>query len=519
MAALALCAAAAPTSRAADDAAVLVPGDDAPRVASAESVQKNAHSVQKKKKRQRLVKVRKIRPRNGRTFVPLDASVRIRFSRRINPESVSATTVRFRRLLGDDIEWSAEIAKGGKQLILHPGTFLEPGRDYEVQVKFGVVSDDGAPLKREGHAIFFTDSSVPPFQFIRPDQFESVESSLFEGRAAHASTLLDDGRVLVTGGQSDFVRVSDTADMFDPAEEEFRPAASRMLTPRAYHVGVAVEGAAMLIGGWTGTDATATTEIFEPFSGRFLAGPEMSEERDFTDACVLDDGRVLVVGGLSYTGNAASFSVSAEIFDASNLEWRPTRSRPLERRAGHTLTKLDDGRVLITGGLPAGGSSGPVAEIFDPATETFSYTLTPSLGYRQLHSATRLSDGRVLIADGGNGKTELYDPVLDRFFDAGGSSFVRRTRATAIRMPGDKVLLLGGFATVGDQTLILDGMDLYLPNQGGGFGRVVHVDFVLSEPRAGHTATMLSDGRTLIVGGFGASGDDSLSSALLFDAD
>lgn len=39
--------------------------------------------------------------------------------------------------------------------------------------------------------------------------------------------------------------------------------------------------------------------------------------------------------------------------------------RPPRERFGHTETRLADGRVLITGGGPAGGAT---AEIFDPAT-------------------------------------------------------------------------------------------------------------------------------------------------------
>src|SRR5262245_52243815 len=40
----------------------------------------------------------------------------------------------------------------------------------------------------------------------------------------------------------------------------------------------------------------------------------------------------------------------------------------IESRAAHTATTLPDGRVLIVGGLSAGGS----AELFDPATRRFS---------------------------------------------------------------------------------------------------------------------------------------------------
>ena len=476
-------------------------------------------TVAKKKGKGRKLKVRKIRPRNGKTFVALDASIVVRFSQPVDPASIDEHTVKFRRLLGDDVPWTAELRKGNKQLVIQPGTFLDPGRDYELEVRFGITSDRGVPLRREARSIFFTDATVPPFQFLRPEQFADVETTMFEGRAAHSASVLSSGAVLLAGGQSDYTRVSDTADVFDPADDAFRPVLSKLFTARAYHLGLEVNGGALLAGGWDGNDATATTEIFDPSSGRFARGPTMLEKRDFLAGVVLQDGRVLIVGGLSYSGTSASYSLTAEIFDPATGGWRLTRRAPLERRAGHAMTVLDDGRVLITGGLPPGGASGPVAELFDPESETFTLTGSPSLGYRQLHTSTLLSDGRVLIADGGNGKTELYDPASDRFCDAGGSSFARRTRSTATLLPGDRVLLLGGFASVTGQTLILDSMDIYLATAGGGTGRVVHVDYVLAEPRAGHTATVLGDGRTLIVGGFGSASEDSLTTGLLLSPD
>ena len=457
----------------------------------AANVAANAN-VAAKKARGRL-KVRKIRPRAGRTFVPLDVTVRIRFSRPVDPETISEFTVQFRRLLGEDVSYNLTLEKNNKLIVLTPTGFLDPGKDYEVVVRFGLASDKGRLLKREARAIFFTDATVPPFQFLRPEQFVPIASEMFEGRAAHTATRLDDGSILVAGGMADAARVSDTGELFDTTELEFRAAGSRLLHARAYHEAVPISGSAMLIGGWTGLTADSTTELFDPLTREFRVGPEMIEERDFMAAVTLNDGRVLVVGGLRYVGTGAVFSQTAEIYDPSLGGFRETRQAPLARRAGHRLTVLNDGRVLITGGLPQGSSAVSVAEIFDPARESFVPTGTPSLGFRQLHTATKLSGGAVLLADGGNPKMELYDPGTDRFFEAGGASFARRTRSTASLLSGDRVLIVGGFDQQGENTLILETMDLYLPHLGGGLGRVVRPDVVLPAPRAGHTALGIDD--------------------------
>ncbi len=473
--------------------------------------------AKKKSGRPRAVRVRKIKPRAGAKFVALDTAIRVRFSRPIDPASVDSSTVVLRRLLGDPITWTAEFDKDGRVLVITPTSFLDPGRDYELVLRTGVRGVDGAGLRRETHAIFFTDPRIPPFQFIRPEQFVALESRMVEGRAYHSSTRMRSGGVLLAGGLVDTVRVADTADVFDPSERRFRPVSTRMSTPRAFHAAVPFGNSVMLVGGWNGSDALAATELYDSSGARFVVGPSMVERRDFTDAVTLDDGRVLVVGGLHYlpTG-AAEYSTTAEIYDPHVGGFRLTLSAPRERRVGHRLTLLPDGRVLVSGGQAPGTTTGASAEIFDPDTETFRETLQRPLGFRQLHTATLLGSGFVLIADGGNGKMEVFDPGAERFFDAGGASFVRRTDSTASLLPGDKVLLLGGLAQQASQTIILETMDLYLPNLGGGTGRVVQPDVVLPEPRAGHRATELDSGSVLISGGLGYADQFSLSSALLF---
>ena len=501
-----------PTAIAADS-----PDQDAPDQQDSGPTLTSPAKVKAKKKRKRSIKVRKLRPKSGATFVRLDATVRIRFNRAVDPETINRSTVSITPLGGEALDWTATFEKNGKLAVLTPVGFFDPGKDYQVSVRFGVTSTKGDLLKKQDSAIFFTDANVAPLQFIRPDQFEKITSTMFDGRTEHSATLLNGGRVLLAGGMVDGTALSTTADFFDPVEDEFRVVPSRLTTGRAFHPAVEFAGGALLIGGWDGVAASDTTELFDPSVIEFRPGPGLVERRDFVDAVRLDDGRVLVVGGLDYVGNGASFSVTAEIYDASRGSFRLTLGSPEDRRAGHRLTLLLDGRVLVTGGQAPGAGGGATAEIFDPRTETFEYTTTPPLGFRQLHTATLLSDGRVFIADGGNGKMELFDPETGRFFAAGGASFVRRTKATASLLPGDKVLLLGGFDQRGTQTLILESMDLYLPFLGGGIGRVVRPDVVLDSPRAGHTATTLTGGRVLIAGGYGPGGGDSLATALIFD--
>jgi len=70
-------------------------------------------------------------------------------------------------------------------------------------------------------------------------------------------------------------------------------------------------------------------------------------------------------------------------------------------RAGHTTTRLPDGRVLVAGGESDLGVL-RTAEIYDPATGTWS--LAGRMGEaKEGGTATRLRDGRILVAGGFKG--------------------------------------------------------------------------------------------------------------------
>lgn len=185
-------------------------------------------------------------------------------------------------------------------------------------------------------------------------------------------------------------------------------------------------------------------------------------------------------------------------------------------RMNHAATLLKDGRVLITGGYSAdisklieiGNLSS--AEIYNPEAEKF--TKTPDMTEkRKYHTATLLKDGRVLIAGGVNDfgrldSAEIYNPKTSKFTKTGDMNFVRDGHV-AILLSNGKVLIIGGHAKSKeslhpnakpyDKLFIQHNAELYDPATG---------KFTLTPEHKGWyaypTATLLPDGRVLIVGDY-----------------
>jgi hypothetical protein len=121
----------------------------------------------------------------------------------------------------------------------------------------------------------------------------------------------------------------------------------------------------------------AQAELYDAVSTKFTATGSMTRARDNHTATLLRDGTVLTAGGESQEGfgnGAWIFSgttKSAESYDPSTRGFTSVGDMT-ERRAGHTATLLNDGRVLITGGYGYAGigaylGSFASAEIYTPA--------------------------------------------------------------------------------------------------------------------------------------------------------
>ena len=160
-------------------------------------------------------------------------------------------------------------------------------------------------------------------------------------------------------------------------------------------------------------------------------------------------------------------------------------------RTGHTATLLANGKVLVVGGWDYAGVDVPGAELYDPTTGIWTLTGYTKCTAPELHTATLLFDGKVLFA--GGGCAELYDPVTGTF-TLTGSMNEWRIYHTATRLADGRVLVAGGAMDNWDGTPI-GSAEIYDPTSGRWT-----LTGALDEARFAHTATMLRDGRVLVLG-------------------
>lgn len=225
----------------------------------------------------------------------------------------------------------------------------------------------------------------------------------------------------------------------------------QMTQARSGAAAVLLQDGRILISG--GTDAngvpTASAEFFNPATGVFSAASAMNVARANHAAIVLSSGDVLVTGGVNDAGG--DYTNTAEIFSASTQHWTELQATLPQGVCGHAMALLADGNILIAGGQ---STTGPVGTLLLFNANDSSITLVGSLlTARSNASAAATPDGRVLIAGGTDinnnvlSSTEIFiysSSTLSGTVSAGPALTYPRTAGTATSTY-DGVALIGGY--------------------------------------------------------------------------
>ena len=232
----------------------------------------------------------------------------------------------------------------------------------------------------------------------------------------------------------------------------------------------------------------------------------MTVAREGQSAVRLAGGRVLIMGGtVPFVGKCQMTcldpaTASVEIYDPSTGEFSPNGS--LAEPGGGEALLLNDGRVFVFGGEGQYGYALNTVEIYDPATGTAVVVEQPA-GIELPFNPTvvLLSDGRVLIAGGSSDQlgesassaTVIFDPA-SAVFSIGPVMAEGRQDATATLLADGRVLIVGGGYSTGGYGHWYNNAEVIDPSH------PLSRSTLLVSPHS-TTSTLLSDGRVLVAGG------------------
>lgn len=158
----------------------------------------------------------------------------------------------------------------------------------------------------------------------------------------------------------------------------------------------------------------ARVNAFSYTTAKTSGGPQatgLSTGRVGHTVTLLNDGRVLIAGGAILNKNGdfvapedlSAVYDSAEIYDPNTGLFAPIPGAMSQARAFHTATKMDDGRIALVGGFTdTAGTASNTIEIFDPSTSAFTPLVGQALNTgRAAHTTSRIEGTDHLVVAGG----------------------------------------------------------------------------------------------------------------------
>lgn len=267
----------------------------------------------------------------------------------------------------------------------------------------------------------------------------------------------------------------------------------------------------------TSTDlppAGASGELLDPAAGRGKAIGPMAETRSDFQATPMPDGRVLVTGG-SLRGP------SSEWFDPATRRFSPGPAM-VQVRQGHTALLLKDGRLLVLGGT----ENPSAAEVLEVGATKFTALSKDALFGLSAEALDLGAEEGVMLIDGMGGRCWLWDG--QKKFKGAGSLSNPRLLFRAAKLADGRVLICGGWPAPPQEPVNRNAprrpvrsapsnpqlpIEVYNPKKFLKWSTWK----AQALARARHQVLPLSEGRLLLLGGFGASAEQNCETLEVLD--
>jgi hypothetical protein len=349
--------------------------------------------------------------------------------------------------------------------------------------KFGVAHTLGLA------ALFFSGLAVisPSAILAGTSGTWATTGTMNTGRLAHTATLLANGRVLVAGGISSADQTIASAELYNPATGMWTVTGSMKVARYGHSAVLLPSGKVLVAGGITGTSGgmvTAEAELYNPSTGKWTRTGSMEAPRYLQGAALLQNGQVLVAGGISSSVAIAS----AEIYNPATGQWAFTSSMNDARATQAAL--LENGEVLMAGGAVTGNT----AELYSNGI----WTLTNNMVFSHPSvKSVALTDGDGLVYGGNLASyvAEFFDPSTG-VWTATHNLGINPPSGSLTGLNTGNVLLAGGSIHVGTEYVEQTGCHLYNPSSNAWSGTGS-----MHQARSAHTATLLQNGQVLAAGG------------------
>lgn len=262
--------------------------------------------------------------------------------------------------------------------------------------------------------------------------------------------LLKDGRVLLVGGQTQHDMFSDLytiaeAEIFDPKTRSFTLTGKLNVKRCSPGLTVLNDGKVLVIGGSGGSldPAFSSMELYDPETGIFTLIGNMSISRIYTPhGVLLPNGEVLIMGG-TYEGMYANTTNVIDKYIPSTGQIIKNFDRLLMPRGSKSpKVRLHNGEIIVVGGSKYGP---PIIEMYNPDTMQSSTPTMEPAGGEGSYSVAYLANGKLLIKNHLETYPEYYYPEFKTFEQISniGAFSINPYREGIVLLSNNKVLFVG----------------------------------------------------------------------------